>query len=411
MLLAKCPALEGQVLVTVYNAWRVATDVERSRFACNVHHLEFDLPGFYLGRNSRDPSTGDSDVYAGAWRDVKFLYHHEENPAHFQEFARVREYLFRVMNYWSSRGVDGFRLDHTTEPSSGLGFNEWRYITSKVDYYAHKRGQPPLMYLAEEFHDQKNMQTVVDAMIEGYFWDIKGHKAPHKDASWAEWVLSNMHRFGDNALVVTEVESHDDGRVTNGSGYSVQVGAGMWGMGATTRSLPMLLMGQEFGETSALAFRKSDFMSSRFPSTDTYNHAADDLIDYYHSMITARLDPKNRALRGKYTEYLRIRGSSLSDPRIYAAIRWTADVDENGDPSVVLVFHNLVTDAVEATYWLNPEVTKKIKLDPALTYKFVDATTSATSDACRLGSDIASNVHISMAADQRSRWLRIERCR
>eukprot|EP01098_Paradermamoeba_levis_P015929 TRINITY_DN8360_c0_g1_i1.p1 TRINITY_DN8360_c0_g1~~TRINITY_DN8360_c0_g1_i1.p1 ORF type:complete len:270 (-),score=85.64 TRINITY_DN8360_c0_g1_i1:172-981(-) len=124
--LQKCPTLNGLDLVRGFNMWKVAFDHERQNFNCNNNtFLEQNLFGFYLGSNSWDPAAKYGDFFTNNWVDVKFLFHRMDNVAHQWEFARVREYLFRVMNYWVSRGISGFRLDHTTDPNSGMSADEW----------------------------------------------------------------------------------------------------------------------------------------------------------------------------------------------------------------------------------------------------------------------------------------------
>ena len=161
-------------LVRSFGMWREALDWERAAFPCEDAYLESGLPGFYLGANHFDPAARFGDFFTNDWRDVKFLFHHADNEAHQHELVREREYLFRILNYWVSRGVDGFRLDHTTDYYGGMGPSEWRYLLGKVVYYAEKRGQARPTFLAEEFHDQQGMADVVDILNVGYVRDKYG---------------------------------------------------------------------------------------------------------------------------------------------------------------------------------------------------------------------------------------------
>ncbi|HEY8077396.1 MAG TPA: alpha-amylase family glycosyl hydrolase [Labilithrix sp.] len=403
---AKCPALAGDELVRAYNAYREAFDSERASFTCDAtkNFLEFQAPGFYLGRNAFDPAQRVGDNFTNNWVDVKFLYHHEENKAHQWEFAREREYMFRILNYWSSRGVDGFRLDHTTDPDSGMGSNEWKYLTNKVAFYAQKRGQDRPIYLAEEFGDQMEMNKVVDVMTEGYVGDMNGRNGTTKDTAHVETVLENMNRFHGHAFTMTALETHDEKRLLDGTGFDVWTGAGFWGIGATWRGTPMMLMGQELGEPWQLAFRKSDFLRSRFAGTAQFNPQGDALVGYYHAMATGRLAPENRALVQPNHYYLRTKDGNVPDPRIFAAAKWS------DDSNVVFVFHNLWAQDVAQTYFIPPDLAGKIQMDDARSYKLVDILSGQQKGNCVSGADLKWSFFVSLDKSTRAQWLRLETC-
>jgi len=405
----KCPDLKGQPLVRGYHMWLNALDWERNQFQCDSNSLEFHDPGFYLGSNSFDPSTHVGDNFTNNWSDVKFLFHHEENAAHQWEFVRNREYLFRVVNYWVSRGVAGFRFDHTTDPNGGMGPNEWKYILSKVDYYAAKRGQSRPIYLAEEFGDQMGMSHVVDVMTDGYVFNMKGSNGATKDAAFVQGVLSNNNRFNGHTYVMTALETHDEQRlVSSNTGFDMWTGAGFWGIGATTWSTPMILMGQEFGEKWGLGFRKSDFLRSRFEGTDNYIGDASfyKLIDYYGSMIHARLDNTNRALLSSHYYFLpRQDNPSLSpDPRIYAAAKWS------DDGNVVFVFHNLWPVDAAQTYFIPPDVASQMAISDSNNYKLVDVFTGKQAGDCHTGAALKFGLPVILSASTRVQWLRLQLC-
>lgn len=405
LLLDRCPDLEGQELVRAYNVWRVALDWERDQFPCDTQFLEAAAPGFYLGRNAWDPSSGMGDNFTNDWNDVKFLYHHESNTAHHHEFVRQREYLFRILNYWVSRGVDGFRLDHTTDYHGGMGSREWDYILSKVDYYAWRRGQARPIYLAEEFHDQMSMDRVVDIMTEGYVGDMTGRNGQTKDTWHVERILgNNLFRFPGGTYVMTALETHDEHRLTDGTGFNVWTGAGFWGIGAATRSTPMILMGAEFGEPYGLGFRRSDFLRARFEGTPNYNQQGDDLVGFYRSMINGRLDVRNRALYSASYQFLRTREGNAVDDRIFAMARWS------GDGNVVFVFNNLWERDVAQSYYLPPELTDQLWIQQGRSYRLVDIISGQQLGDCITGSDLAWDFYIEMSASTRVQWLRLESC-
>lgn len=401
---AKCPDLEGDQRVRAYNMWREAFDFERERFDCTAQFLEQQLPGFYLGSNAYDPARWVGDNFTNNWRDVKFLFHHEENDAHQWEFVRQREYLFRVMNYWVSRGVDGFRLDHTTDPDGGMGPNEWKYLVSKVDYYAWKRGQARPVFLAEEFGDQMGMTKVVDVMTEGYVFDMNARSGQTKDTAHVESVIENMRRFNDHAFTMTALETHDEHRLTEGTGFDRWTGAGFWGIGATTRSTPMMLMGQEFGEPWGVGFRRSDFVRGRFEGTDNFKADGAALTDYYRSMIAGRLANENRALLSGSYQFLRSRWTGAADSRIFAQAKWTSD------SNVVFAFHNLWSQDVEQSYFIDDALASKLHITNSHAYKLVDVLSGEQVGGCRSGADLKWDLYVKMPAATRAQWLRLESC-
>lgn len=400
---ARCPELGGQDLVRAFHAWRAALAGERDVFPCDSPYLEAAAPGFYLGADRWSPSRTLGDGYTNEWKDVKFLYHHATNVAHRHELWRNREYLFRILNYWSSRGVDGFRLDHTTEDANGLSPETWRYLAGKLAHYAALRGQERPVLLAEEFHDQKGMAQIVDIMTEGYVRDMCGRDGVTKDGGRVEWVVGNTGRFGEGALVMTALETHDEHRLTDGTGFDPWTGAGFWGIGATVRGTPMLLMGQELGEPWGLGFRRSDLLRSRFEGSANHRADADALVDFYGAMARARLDPKNRALVGEHHAFLRKRDGGI-DPRLFAQVRWSDDAN------VVLVFHNLWRQDASASYFLPPEVTAAASIKADAAYRLVDAFTGAVTHDCRTGADLAWEILVALDAETRLQWLRLEAC-
>ena len=403
-LKARCPDLAGDALVRAFSAWRLAFDHERKAFSCDGLFLEQAAPGFYLGRDSWSPAKQAGDNFTNNWVDVKFLYHQETNSEHTWEFVRTREYLFRVMNYWVAQGVDGFRLDHTTEYANGLNPNVWRYVTWKANYYAAKRGQKRPVYLAEEFGDQMGMKDVVDLMTEGYVGDMCGRNGKIKDTHHVENVIRNMGRFDGKSYVMTALETHDEHRLTHDTGFNVWTGAGFWGVGATTWSVPMIVMGQEFGAEWGLAFRKSDFLRARFEYSDHYRPDGDKLVDLYHRMITARLDPANRALVASPYAFLRTKSGSGVDGRLFVQAKWS------GDGNVVFTAHNLWEVDAANSYYISPGLARALWIEDGRRYRLVDAISGRQLGDCHTGAELKWTFHVEMDAGTRMQWMRLETC-
>ncbi len=403
-LLARCPSLTGDALVRAYDTWEMAFDWDRQAFDCQNLFLEFEAPGFYVSADQFNPSSHVGDDDSGSWPDVKFLFHHEENAAHQWEFVREREYLFDIMNYWASRGVDGFRLDHSTDPASGLGSNEWKYITSKVDYYAWRRGQATPIYLAEEFAQQQEMNFVVDAETQGYVTYMNGRNGATKNTSFVDGAVAQTGEFDGHAFVMTALEDHDEPRLLSGTGFDYWTGAGFWGIGATTRSMPSILMGQEIGESYPLSFRASDYLRSRFVGSPVYTTQGPALLGYYGAMIRARLAPENRALLSPSYALLARTSDGAQNQGLYAAVKWSSD------GNVVFVFHNLWEVSTTDTFYIAPSIVSAIGLQPGTLYKLVDALSGQPLGGCSTGAALAYSLYVSLPAGTRAQWARLETC-
>jgi hypothetical protein len=214
-------------------------------------------------------------------------------------------------------------------------------------------------------------------------------------------VVDNTQRFGGHTFVMTALETHDEKRLLDGTGFDVWTGAGFWGIGATTWSTPMLLAGQELGEWSPLAFRKSALLPSRFAPPAN----ADALTAFYRSMIRARLAPENRALRASHYRFLPRRDGGGTDGRIYAAAKWS------DDGNVVFVAHNLWQQDVAQSYYLPPDLAQALALDGNASYRLVDALSGQPLGGCRRGSELAWDFYVAMGASTRLQWMRLELCR
>ena len=400
----RCPNVSGSKLVIAYNTWKNALDNERANFACETDNLEARAPGFFMGKNKLDPSSGPGNFYTNNWRDVKFLYHRSANPLKQHEMIRNREYLFRVMNYWVSRGVDGFRLDHATDSDSGLDPKTWHYIISKTNFYAAKRGQEKPIYHAEEFGDQWGMDRVTDMMTEGYVFGINSRGGGMKNTDHVENLVRSMERFPNKSYTLTSLETHDEHRLLDGTGFNHWTGAGFWGVGATTRSVPMILAGQEFGEKWGLGFKRSDYLRARFEGSETYFPDGDKLRSYYQRMITSRLANENRALYSQNYAFLRSKATNAPDDRIFAQVKWSDDLN------VVFTFHNLWEVDVEQKFFISPEVGNAIGMQDEVSYKLVDILNDNQKAQCRLGKDIKWELQVSMSRAMRAQWLRLEKC-
>ncbi len=399
----RCPSLTGQAWVRAVSMWRVALPDERAAFDCDAETLEEQLPAFYLGSSTRVPSTGPTDTFTRDWYDVKFLFHRMDAPAFRAHALRNREYLFRVLNYWVAQGVDGFRLDHATNDLSGIDARTWRYLIEKVSYYAERRGQERPLFMAEEFHNQAPLSPVVDAMIEGYLFDMNGRYAGAKDGAYVESVLEKMNRFGFETLVNAHLENHDELRLSDGTGFDPWVGMGFWSVGAASWSLPMLLVGQEFGDSARLRFRQSSYLPGRFEGTPQYRDDADSLIDGYRSLIQARMAEDNAALRSTGRQFLRTSAGGTALDAV-AFITWAPD----SDPFIVV--NNLWPGDRQLDFNLAASALQSAGLEPCGRYRAADIFTGQVLVPCSPASEWVGRMNIWMPWNRRLLWAKIEAC-
>lgn len=401
-LRARCTGLAGDALVRAFHAWRLAFVEERATFACDDDRLEARVPSFYLGADGRSPSSGPGDSFTRDWRDVRFLFHRLDDPRYERHALRTREYVFRAMNYWMSRGVGGFRLDHATDDDSGIRGPHWDYIRAKLTYYAALRGQAPPVLLAEEFHHQDEMVAAADIMTEGYLFDMNGRNGVVKDAPYVERALARADRFGFGALVMAALENHDELRLVESTGFGFETGAGFWSLGAASATTPMLLIGQEFGQPTRLNFKRSHFLSARFEGGDGYR-GDNTLLDWYASRIGLRRSDAGAPLRGLGRRFLRTPEGGMNDG-VVAMLRWS------DDGSVVLAIHNLWASDRTVRLTIPPDLAGGVFSDPCHEYQLVDLLDGTVLSACRSATEQARLLSIYLPAGLRHRWVRFERC-
>lgn len=398
-------SVTGQEAVRRWLMWREAFDWEREAMDCSrPDTLENQVPGFYLGANATDPSRKIGDNFTNNWRDVKFLYNNEGNAAHGWEFARTREYAFRVINFYLARGVDAFRLDH----ANGLTENEWRYIFRKAKFYQQRRGMPQPIFLSESFHDIDKLNRVFDALTEGYHHDIVNGRR------WAgdlEAVLfDNRSAFlHDWSWVLLNLENHDEGRLLKSStGFDTWRGSTFYALAAASRGMLMLMNGQEWGEPWDLGFRRSDYLRGRFPAEANWDGRGDKLTDLYRSIHQARLDPKNVALRKGQTWFLRTDQGGRND-QLFAMARYMPDCS-----NTVFAFHRLWADDVQSTYSVTPDLAAAICLRDDRSYRLVDVFTgqdvwAQQHPAGRTGKHLKEfGIYVHLDLGTGFQWLRLE---
>jgi len=167
----------------------------------------------------------------------------------------------------------------------------------------------------------------------------------------------------------------------------------------------MILMGQEFGESWGLGFRRSDFLRSRFVGTSNYQTYGDALVTLYSSFIHGRLDPFNHALTSANRYFLRPTSSPNNpDQRIFAEAKWT------NDGNVVFAFHNLWQQNVSQSYFIPPDIAAAMLIDDSMQYRLVDILGMQQKGSCHSGADLKYSFYVSMDSNTVAQWLRLEQC-
>lgn len=390
-LMNRCPDLNASLVVSAVALWRWLTPEERAAFRCGEATLERLAPAFYAGAQPGSPSIGPADSFSGPWRDVRFLFHHTNNSATAPAAIRTREYLFRILNFWTAQGVSGFRLDHATDGDSGLSPEVWRYLIAKTRFYAARRGQPPPIFLAEEFGNPAAMAGVADLLTEGYLFGATA-RGTLLDGNGLGAVLSRTARFDGAARVLTHLENHDERRVTDGTGLDADGGRRRWSAGLSVWSVPMLLAGQEWGETERLHFRRSSLLPGRFD--DTLRSDLDRRVARYRDLALHWRSDDGSWLRQRAMRHL----PSAASSSLLLLAKW------DGRGSGRLILHNLASVTASGAFALPPDVAGQLGLDSCAAYRLVTESRDRELLSCRPAADLTRGFTLLMPAGE-ERWI------
>lgn len=166
----------------------------------------------------------------------------------------VTDWHTRILKYWSSpppseqgapadgHGVDGFRLDHSTNLPPEFWERSLTQLQGMVDH--------PLAFIQEDFNQQERLRVFGDAMESGWYKDlIQAFKTSNVEAALG--IVTNDYFFE-----TLRGGNHDEERIVKSFDGDLM---------ATGRYLAMLdlfggisttVMGDEFGEGRKLEFKK-----------------------------------------------------------------------------------------------------------------------------------------------------------
>jgi hypothetical protein len=231
------------------------------RIAANPYGTGEELFPEMFANKDHDPAGAHSvsDMIGGGngeWADTKQLNTGAFNwggEIHDEQINRnVTDWHARILKFWAAPpasetggqqidGVDGFRLDHSTN----LPPEDWERSMNQLQAMVPK----PLVVIQEDFNQQERLRVWGDGMESGWYRDlINNFKASNVDGIWG--IVGS-----DYFYETLRGGNHDEDRI------STQFGGDLM---ATGRYLAMLdlfggisttVMGDEFGEGKKLEFK------------------------------------------------------------------------------------------------------------------------------------------------------------
>lgn len=386
-----CAQASGANLVVMQNMQNAAFDFERARLGCERMELQHNLPAFFAsGRNHANPAADANDAFH-EWKDVTKLYYAIWNSAKMYEWVRVREYAFRVLNYWVAQGARAFRLDH----ANGLHPEVWNYLVRKVRKYHRIRSQrlgvayDDIVFFAEDFDNTKANLPNFDSAWVGEVKDLPN--LIKKDAGDIEAVMEGVTtskglkyrqdpyfpRGGWYAPALgLGLGNHDEPAVFDRAGMDVWTAAAFHAMFTTSWGMPITPIGQEFGETWQIPFRRVDHLPARWNpghrGLDDRGKAA--LTAWYKTLHETRakrcgtgelaLCHPSLAYGERY--FLKTPYGTVDD-RYLAYAKYTLDCRET-----TVVFINLWNRSGEQTYAMPRDLAGKLCLTDNARYQLVN---------------------------------------
>lgn len=429
-----CAAAPGNALVVMQNLQNAAYDYERPNLQCDKLELQYNLPGFYASAaNQGEPARGPNEAFH-EWKDVLKLYYAIGNAARSYEWARARELAFRVLNYWVAQGARAFRLDH----ANGLPPDVWNYLARKVRKYQAIRCQrlgipyEDIVFFAEDFDNTRNNLPNFDSAWVGEVKDIPN--LVKKDAGDINDVLEGLATSKGlkyrqdpyftgwySPALGMGLGNHDEPSVYTRGGMDVWTAAAFHSIFTTSFGMPITPMGQEFGETWQIPFRRVDHLPARWNpgafNLDANGKAA--LAAWYKMLHEARsgrcggtgefnLCNPSLAFGDKYV--LKTPYDTIDD-RYLSYAKFLKNCSET-----TFVMINLWNRPGQQVYSMTQDLAGKVCLQDHVRYKLVNvfdgkndwATTYASTGGVREGWEIKTNgIPLNFSGTERVKVLKL----
>jgi hypothetical protein len=275
-----CANASKTTLVVMQNLVNAAYDFEKPQLQCDKIELHYNLPAFYASASNQAEPSRDPNSAFHEWKDVLKLYYAIWNQGRMFEWVRAREYAFRILNYWVAQGARAFRLDH----ANGLHPEVWNYIVRKVRKYQALRARKlgiayeDIVFFAEDFDNTKANLPNFDSAWVGEAKDIPN--MVKKDASDIMGVLEGLTTSKGlkyrqdkyfpqggwySPALGLGLGNHDEPSVYTHSGMpDVWTAAAFHAVFTTSWGMPIMPIGQEWGEMWQIPFRRLDHLPSRW---------------------------------------------------------------------------------------------------------------------------------------------------
>jgi len=366
-LMRLCDSIpEGAEGVRRWLMWREASEAEREAMDCEgPATLQAQLPGLLPG--SEAPDGG----------------------------MRLRERLFRLIDVWLARGVDGLWLS----PAGGLSADDWRYVLGKARHYQQRRGLPEPVFLGGGEHATR-YDGVFDVLAEGWRHDVTRGR---RQASDLETLLFGAGARARASFPLLRLEGHDAGRLLEeATGLDAVRGVTLHAVAAASRGALLVQAGQEWAAPWAVETARSDYLRGRFPGEANWDPDGDALTARYRTLHATRQAPAHAALREGTTTALH---TADGEPQLLAFAR---HLPECG--GAVLAFHRLWADVVDGTFAVPPELAERLCLPEDGEVRLVDALSGEDFLwGGRTGADLcARGLPVRLDAQTPYRWLRLE---
>ncbi|MEO8887627.1 MAG: alpha-amylase family glycosyl hydrolase [Mucilaginibacter sp.] len=251
--------------------------------------------------------------------------------------------LYRILHYWTQKGVDGFRCDMVEH----VPFEFWGWLVPKL-----KAEVPGILFIGEAYDKNKYRDYIFKGKFD-YLYDKSGlydtvrrlTTDPYNNSTWQINAVWNYDTNGVEEHMLRFMETHDEQRIASEffAGDAWHAVPGMILTATLSTGAVMIYNGQEVGEPANIAegFSDGDGRTSIFDYCGLREHQkwlnngqfdggglSDDqkkLRNFYCTLLNAVQN--NEALQtGKFYELMlanQKRGGF--DERIYAYLRYNTD--------------------------------------------------------------------------------------